>query len=192
MWNDAQEIFVGSSGQVSFAPIGTTLPAVGADPTDPLDSAFFGTGYLTEDGVTPTFGQQISEYGAWQSATPVRRDRQTQNYQFGFVMQQWNESNVVLAFGGGKVEEHEAGIFSYVFPEVGAALEEFSLVVDAVDGDVHQRFVVPRGSATDDVASTFKRTEPSQLPVTFKALQPDDGAPACYLLTDSPAFATGS
>jgi hypothetical protein len=30
------------------------------------------------------------------------------------------------------------------------------------------------------------------LPITFKALKPSAGGPACYLLSDDPSFTTGS
>ncbi len=188
MWDDANQLVVGSGGQVSFAPVGTTLPT---DPTSALDSAFTGTGFLTEDGVTPTFGQEITEFGAWQSAEPIRRSRQTQKTMFAFSMQQWNEGNLVLAIGG-EVEEPSVGVFKYLPPEVSDALDEWSLVVDVEDGDVHQRFVVPRGNSTDDVASSFKRTETGVLPVTFKTLTPEGGGRGWYLLSDAPGFATGS
>lgn len=189
-WNDAEELFVGSSGQVYFAPVGTKLPKPGDAPTAKLDAAFIGTGYLTEDGVSPTFGKTVSEYNAWQTPEPVRRDRQTQNATFAFSMQQWNE-NLTLAIGG-TIEEHGAGVYSFVPPEAGDALEEWSLVIDAQDGDVHQRFVVPRGNSTDDVATSLKRTETGVLPVTFKALAPSTGGTGWYLLSDAPGFATGS
>ncbi len=191
-WNDAEEIFVGSDGQVYFAPVGTPLPKLGDDPTAKLNSAFSGAGFLTEDGVTPTFGTEVTEINSWQSDQPVRRNRQTQNYSFAFSMQQWNETNLLLAFGGGEVKDHGSGLFSYSFPESSDPLEEWSLVVDAQDGDVHQRFVVPRGNVTDDVSSAIKRTEESTLPITFKALKPSAGGSACYLLSDDPSFTVGS
>lgn len=189
-WDDAGELFVGKSGQVYFAPIGTALPKPGDDPTAKLAAAFIGTGMLTEDGVTPTFGQEITDYGAWGYPDPVRRDREKQTAQFAFVMQQWNETNLVLALGG-KVEGEE-GKYSYVPPTAAEALGEWSLVVDAVDGDTHQRFVVPRGNSTDDVESILKRGEPGKLPVTFKALATDAASPSWYLLSDAPGFAVGS
>ena len=189
-WDDAGELFVGKSGEVYFAPVGTALPKPGDEPTAKLNAAFTGTGYLTEDGVTPTFGSEVTEFGAWQIPDPIRRDREKQTAQFGFVMQQWNETNLVLAMGG--KAEGTAGKFSYVPPSASDALDEWSLVVDAVDGNVHQRFVVPRGNSTDDVETILKRGEPGKLPVTFKSLAPDGGGPSWYLLSDAPGFAVGS
>lgn len=188
MWNDADQLVVGANGQVSFAPVGTALPT---DPTSALDPAFVGTGFLTEDGVTPTFGQEITDYGAWQSPDPIRRSRQSQKTMFAFAMQQWNEGNLVLAIGG-KVEEPTPGIFKFCPPEASDALDEWSLVVDVEDEDVHQRFVVPRGNSTDDVATAFKRTETGTLPITFKTLTPLNGGLSWYLLSDAPGFAAGS
>lgn len=191
-WNDADELVVAANGAVSFAPVGTPLPKVGDDPTAALDKEFVGAGYITEDGATLSVGSEVTDFMAWQSRQPIRRDKQTQNLQFTFAFQQWNEENVAFAFGGGTVEDHGGGVFSYTFPEANDPLDERSLVVDAEDGDVHFRYVFPRGNVTEAVEASFKRTESAQLPITFKALEPEEGGPPAWFNTDSPGFAVGS
>lgn len=185
--NDAGEVIVAGSGQVWFAPVGTTLPAVGDDPTAALNAAFVPAGYLTEDGPTLSVGSEVTDFMAWQSRTAIRREKQTQDIQFSFVLQQWNSENISLAFGGGTVTDEGGGLWSYQFPEADDALDERSLVVDTVDGDNNFRFVIARGNVTEAVESQFTRTATAQLPITFKALQPTTGSIA-YVNTDAVGF----
>lgn len=188
-WNDASEIVVAANGQVYVAPVGTTLPTT---PTGTLNTAFVGLGYCTDDGVSLKVSQEISEINSWQSRQAVRRDLQAQEIQASFGLQQWNEDTVPLAFGGGAITALGGGGYRYDFPEEGDGLDEYAMVIDAVDGSIHQRFVFARGNAVEAVETNFKRGEAAILPITFKALEPTTGGGAAYLLTDSTAFVAGS
>lgn len=189
-WNDADELVVPGTGQVYFAPVGTPLPT--DDPDAALNSAFIGAGFLTEDGVSTNVAPDITEIRAFQSRQPIRREFNGQNITAAFTMQQWNESNVPLAFGGGAVTSPATGVYRYDFPDEDQSLDERCIVIDIVDGDVHHRFVFQRGNVTEGVESAFTRSNPALLPVTFGVLEPDGGGAPGWYLTDSPDFAAGS
>lgn len=191
-WNNADELVVASNGQVYFGEVGTTLPQPGDDPTAALDAALVGAGYITEDGASLSVGSEIVDIMGWQSRQALRREKTSQEIQFSFAFQQWNENNVPFAFGGGTVVDEGGGLFSYSFPEETDALDERCLVVDAQDGDINYRFVFPRGNVTDAVETQFQRGSSSQLPIAFKILQPEAGGTPGWFLTDHPGFATGS
>lgn len=192
MWTKADELVIANNGQAYFAPIGTALPQPGDDPAAPLDPAFVGAGWITEDGGTLTVGSTVVDIRAWQTRQPIRREKTEQDIQFAFTMQQWNEETVPFAFGGGEVVDEGGGLFSYRFPKSSDPLDERSLVVDAIDGDNHLRFVFARGNVTDAVETKFTKGADSLLPVTFKGLEPEDGGDAYWLVTDAPGFAAGS
>ena len=187
-WNNANEIVVGNNGQVYVAPVGTPLPAT---PVVALNAAFIGLGYITEDGATVTVTPTVEDYMAWQSRSPVRREKTTQEITIAFALMQWNEQTVPAAFGGGTVSG-SAGNYRYDLPKDDAALDERAVIVDAVDGAVHMRFVFPRCNATEAVEAAFQRGAPASLPLTFSALAPSEGASPGYFLSDSAAFAAGS
>lgn len=187
-WNNANEIVVASSGQVYMAPIGTPLPS---DAVAALNAAFTGLGFITEDGAALTVTPEVTDYMAWQSRTPVRREKTSQEIQIAFALMQWNEQTVPAAFGGGSVSG-SAGNYRYNLPADDAPLDERSLVLDAVDGAKHLRWVFPRGNVTEAVEASFQRGEPASLPVTFAALAAQEGAAPGYFLTDSASFAPGS
>lgn len=189
-WNDADELVVAKNGQVYVAPIGTPLPT---DPDEALNAAFIGLGYVTEDGATLTVSPEVTDFMAWQSRQPIRRELTAQEIQVSFGLQQWNEETVPLAFGGGQITTLGGGAgYRYDFPEDSDSLDERALVLDAQDGAVHHRFVFPRGNVTEAVETQFQRGATAVLPVTFKALEPTEGGRPGYYLTDSPDFAAGS
>jgi hypothetical protein len=190
MWNDPSELVVASNGQVYVAPVGTPLPV---NPTTALNAAFTGLGFVTEDGVSLSVSPEIQDFGAWQSRQPVRRELTAQEVLASFALEQWNETTVPLAFGGGEVTSPSTGVYRYELPSGNLALDERSLVIDSIDGDRHMRFVIPRGNITDAVETSLQRTELSVLPIAFKALEPlNGGTPMYFLSDDAAAFAVGS
>lgn len=188
-WNDPNEIRIASNGEVYVAPVGTALPTT---PIAALDPAFVGLGYLTTDGVTIAVSPEIQDINSWQSRQATRRELTSQEVTANFVLQQFNESTVPFAFGGGEVTSPSTGIYRYELPTEGA-LDERCLVIDAIDGPVHQRWILPRGNVTDAVEMKFVRDAEQQLPIAFKGLQPSDGSTSLILLTDdAAAYAAGS
>lgn len=188
-WNDPNEIHVASNGQVYVAPVGTALPV---SPTASLNAAFVGLGYCTVDGVTINVAPDIQEIMSWQSRQATRRQLMAQDVTATFTLQQFNEDTVPLAFGGGSVVLVSAGVYRFDLPTDGA-LDERAMIIDGVDGSVHMRIVLPRGNVTEAVEMKFARDSESQLPITFKALQPTDGSTAMrFYSDDSAAFVAGS
>lgn len=187
-WNDASEIRVAANGQVYVAPVGTALPTT---PTGALNAAFVGLGYTTEDGVGFSVGLDINEIKSWQSRQPTRRDLVGQEISASFGLQQWNEETVPLAFGGGAITTISGG-YRYDFPEEGDALDEYAMVIDAVDDSTNMRFVLVRGNVVEAVETKFQRGEAAVLPITFKALEPSAGGAAAYFLSDGAGFLAGS
>ena len=190
VWDEAAETMIAGTGEVYAAPVGTAVPT---KTSDNLNAAFNGLGYHTEDGVSVNQQISVSEFKAWQTRHPIRREQESAEFVISFQLLQWNEVNLPFAFGGGTVTEPTAGQFKYVPPADNAALIERALIVDVDDGSRRGRFVIPRGTVTETDEVVFKRTEMAALAVTFKALAPLQGGEAWYaLFNDSAAFAAGS
>lgn len=188
-WNDPTEIRVCANGQVYIAPVGTALPIT---PTTALNAAFVGLGYLTTDGVSVSVTPEVRDTMSWQSAQATRRDLISQEVNASFVLQQFNEDTLPFAFGGGSVVLVSAGNYKYELPTSGT-LDEKCLIVDAIDGAIAQRIIIPRGNVTDAVETNFQRESESQLPISFKGLQPADGSSTFrFLSNDAAAYAVGS
>lgn len=188
-WNDTSEIRVFSGGEVYVAPVGTALPTT---PTAALNVAFVGLGYISEDGASLSVSPEIQDIMAWQSRQAVRRELTSQEVTATFALLQWNESTIPFAFGGGSVELVSGSNYKYELPTSGA-LDERSVVLEATDGAITERIILPRCNVTDAVETQFVRTDASLLPITVKALQPADGSTSMiFLSNDAASMAVGS
>lgn len=190
-WNDTAEIRVFSSGQVYVGATTATMPTT---LTSTLSAAeWTGLGLINEDGVTITYGPDIEEFRAWQIRGPVRREVTGITLTAAFALEQFNESTVPFAFGGGVVTNPSGSVYRYEFPVGSEALNERALVIDGVDGAVHNRLVIKRGNVSESVETQFQRGALSVLPITFSALEPtDDSTIAYWLSDDAAAFVAGS
>jgi hypothetical protein len=190
-WNNVNEIVVAGNGQCYVAPATPSIPPLPTTPIAALNAAFFGLGFITEDGATVTVTPEVTDYMAWQSRSPVRREKVSQEAQVALSLMQWNEQTVPAAFGGGTISG-TAGNYRYDLPDDNAALAEVALILDAIDGSTHMRWVFPRGNVTEAVEAQFQRGNPAALPLNFKALTPPGGGSPGYFFSDNAAFAAGS
>lgn len=190
MANDASNIRVAANGKISVAPFSPSL-TLPTDPTEDLDAAFIELGYVTDGGVTFSASATVENIGAWQSVTPVRRIVTARELTVSFTGLEWNRDTFALAFGGGTWTEVTApgvgtnGVYRYDPPADSDALAEYALVIDAVDGDENDRWLVFRGTVSDAVETNLVRTGAAVLPVSFQALTPDGGDRAWAYLSDS-------
>ena len=182
--NDPNEITVGANGRVLVAPVGTALPAsISVAP----DAAFIELGYLDEDGVTFTDGKTVEQIKVWQAFYAVRRIVTEKESMVAFNMSQWNEDNVIFAFGGGSVVADVPGSeFTYSPPAPGT-IDERVMLVEFNDGLKNYRFVIERGMVTDDVETQLTKGAEGKLPIVF-GVNGVDGSDAWKMQTDDPAF----
>jgi hypothetical protein len=185
----ADEVVVGSNGSVYVAPVGTALPTniAGA-----LNAAFKELGYVSEDGITFTNGQEVEDILAWQSFYPLRKVITSKTTSVQFVLRQWNEDTVKLAFGGGTISR-TAGITTYTPPDP-STLDERAMIITWIDGSENYRLVIPRGLVTGEVESNVVRSAAADLPISFDvtpsgiAVAGQLATQPWYLITDSTAF----
>lgn len=188
-WNNANEVPVGSSGQVYVAAVGTTAPT--AYNSALAAATWTGLGFLTEDGFTKSGDIETSEIKAWQSFNPIRREVVGRNDRFAFALMQWNENTLPIAFGGGAVAAASAG-YKYTPPQDSDALTEKALVIDANDGSEVYRFYAPRVTIVEGVETNFKRGEAAILPIVFETLEPATGGDSWAIFSGNANWATGS
>lgn len=186
MAQDATEVVVGQNGDVYVAPVGTAVPI---DVDDPLDPAFSDAlGFTSEDGVTATDGKTTTNIGAWQSFYPLRTIVTDRNFTVAFVLRQWNQDTVSLAFGGGTFTA--TGSFTQYTPPDPSVLDERVLIVDWQDGDDNYRLVVPRCIVSDDVSTQLTRTTAADLPITMTVLAPAAGDEPWFWMTNAVRFSS--
>lgn len=189
-WNTADEIAIAGTGEAYVADEGTALPAT-VDTALP-DANWEGLGYHTEDGFSVAPSLEVVEHRAWQKKLPIRIDRDTSGFAITFVLLQWNETTVPLAFGGGEIVSDGSSGFRYNPPDDEEALLRKTVVVDAEDGDDKIRFVVEAAQIVEGFESQFTRNAMAGLPITLRAVEPLTGNKPWYALFNEARFATGS
>jgi hypothetical protein len=183
---DVDEVVVGADGHIYVAPVGTTAPA---DIAAAWGAGWIDLGYATEDGVTFTESRTITDLMAWQSFYPVRRVVTAKNTTVAFVLQQWNEDTVKLAFGGGTVTTTAGPPAHYLYtPPSAETIDERAVGVEWEDGTKIYRLIIPRAVVTDDVATQIVRADTAQLPITMGVIG-EAGVSPWILRTNDPAWA---
>lgn len=185
---DASEVVVGANGTIFVAGADAAGAYLPDSTADTINAVFTEVGYVSDAGVTFTAGQDVEDIPVWQSFYPVRKIVTGKNVTCEFVMKQWNQANVLFAFGGGSVEE-VAGMAVYTPPAPGD-LDARALIVEWTDGDDIFRLVMPRGLVTGDVSTNIVRTASADLPISFEATP--EGSPVAGQLDTQPWYLISS
>jgi hypothetical protein len=157
----ADEVFIAGGGHVYVADVGATEPT---DTTTAWDADWVELGYTTEDGVTITPGQTITDIPAWQSRYPVRRIVTAENFEASFSLLQWNQDTLSLALRGG------SWVGDVYTPGAAGVVDERALGIEAIDGDKIARIIIPRGIVTTVGGINMTKTAANPIPITFSAL----------------------
>jgi hypothetical protein len=187
MANNASEVVVASGGKVYIAPVGTAEPNT---PTDALNAAYKDLGYISEDGISASFGVTVEDVNAFQSLLPIRRVVTGRSADMSFTCRQWNADTFSLALGGGSFEE-SGGNYLFFPPENDDALAENAVVIQWNDGTKNYRLVIRRAVVVENVETTIVRNAAADLPITLSVLG-SDSTDAWYLITDDDSFDTGA
>lgn len=195
MAQNPQNVIVSGGFRIWSAPVGTPLPtkglvpAIGGSPeVTNLDSGFTEAGFTSPEG--SLFRVQFTRGGipVHQAEGDVRITKADFLNQVQTVFREWNEETMKLAFGLGTFTT-SGGWTKFEPPEAGV-VDEFSIVMDAVDGTKGLRLVLPRATLSSGVETNFAKVDAMDLPVTFDALVPGGGVkPFYWLVPDSVASA---
>src|SRR5690349_12761799 len=92
----ASNVQVGVTGAVRVAPTGTTLPTnTSASPHASFDEV----GYISEDGVTQSVSEDITDLKAWQNGDVVRKIQTSHDLTFQFTMIETSDVTLATYYG---------------------------------------------------------------------------------------------
>lgn len=185
---DTAETRVAGTGSVYIATYAAGSTALPSSYNSALDSAFVELGFTTEDGVTFTDEPTIDRKNAWQAFYPIRILETARMAKAAFELEQWNTDALRVATGGGTVVGAGSGI--KFTPKAAGTITEWSLVVDITDGDITDRYVIPKVMTTSAFETQLTRTDLSVLPVELEAIGEDGVDPWHLFSSDTTAFTT--
>lgn len=175
---DATQVRIGVTGHLYKAPVGTAAPT---DTATALNAAFVELGY-TETGPSLSVDTSKESFTPWQSQMPVREQVTGQVVTAAFTLWQRNAETLKLAWGGGTVVA--AGVGAVVFtPPAVATVNEGAFVFEIEDGDILDRYYIPRASISLDGDVAFAKDAVTGYQIGLTFLQPETGS-AWQLFTD--------
>ena len=180
--NSSAEVVVGSNGTVWVAPTGTAPPT---DSGTAPAAAFKNLGYLTEDGLTGTWGKTTQDLRAWQSFYPLRQLVTERAMRIAFALRQWSSITVALALEATVTGTSPNFTLTPNAPEV---VVKNSFIFDWLDGTKKYRLYIPVGMSTEDVETNIVRSDGANLPLTIAAQDPGAGNQPWQMFTNDPSF----
>ena len=126
---------------VWLAPKGTTLPTTLADPGVGFDAA----GWLGDDGISLNIDREVKKFNALQGGSLIRQKVGTVDHTFKFVCLEDSAIVAALVYADQPITVTGTGAAAVAKQSIGtdqARSVQRAMVVDNVDGDVIDRYVV--------------------------------------------------
>jgi hypothetical protein len=161
-------VLVGVTGDASVAPEGTALPT---DTTTALNAAFEAVGYISEDGVSQSISEDITDLKAWQNGDVVRKIQTSHDLTYAFTMIETSDVTLETFYGN-----YAAGVVQID----GEQLDHKSWVLDVEDGDDDLRIVIPDGQITERGDIVYQNGDAVGYPVTITCF-PDGSGNKAYI-----------
>lgn len=184
---DAGNVLVGApdqatTGAIMSAVLGTAIPT---SATGPINAAFTGSGYISEDGLQLTPDSSTTDIKDWSGAT-VRRILEDFTGTLSWAhletseeaLRNWfgDENVTVTPANGTHGKQIRATLGAYELPRK-------SWVFKMKDGDARILIAVPDGQVTSRDAVSFTRSNAITWPVELTAY-PDASGNSIYVFTD--------
>lgn len=168
MATTAANVLVGVTGGAYLAPTGTALPT---NSQSALNAAFDEVGYISEDGVTQSISEDITDLKAWQNGDVVRKIQTAHDLTYSFTMIETSDVTLAAYYGN-----YTAGTVEIN----GDQLPHKSWVLEVVDGDDDLRVVIPDGQITERGDIVYQNGDAVGYQVTITAF-PDGSGNKAYI-----------
>lgn len=180
MANVAENVRVGVTGAVYFAPSATAVPT---SVSEALNAAFTDVGYISEDGVTENVSTESTDIRAWQNGDIVRRVQTSHDYTISFSMLETKAKTLELYYGNFTAGP---GGDSGVVEISGEQPYRGAFVVQVIDDTDLIRIVIPDGQITERGEVVRVNGDATMYNVTITAY-PDNTGTKAYIYYETDA-----
>lgn len=168
--NYADELLhIGATGQLSYAPLGTELPAG----MGPYSSPIVTLGWLSDEGLSEAIAKEEESFTPWQAKGQIRTS--VSSREFTFTATVWALGGLANALRYGVPEEEMSWVEDGEYVEFTQGGEDviedyrFVLPIDVLDGKKHRRFILPEASVAESSDVTYTKGALTGYPFTFRA-----------------------
>lgn len=159
---DSDKVRVAVTGAVYAGPTTAVAPtsAVSVVPATYLD-----LGYISEDGVTETYDEDVQDIQAWQGGTIVRTLISSSKASLAFTMIESKASTLELYHKGSTMESLGANGFKIDVKTPNVVRKRY--ILDILDGTTHLRLYVASAEVNERGEITYVNDETISYPVTI-------------------------
>lgn len=189
--NDSTKLRVGYSGAIYVGPVGSTMPA---DPFVAVDPGLINMGYVSDAGVTQTFGQNTADFMAWGNTNaPVLSRVTSEDTTFKFVLLQTTKEVMSFYYGLQTTDWTDTAAVTGVgakpayskFTRLAASTPDVrAMVLDVVDGANTRRICIPRMQITAHGDLVYKSDTLVEYDITVRALLASDNSSFTEFITN--------
>ena len=162
----AANVLVGVTGGAYVAPEGTPIPT---NAVTALNAAFDEVGYISEDGVSQSISEDITDLKAWQNGDVVRKIQTSHDLTYALTMIETSDVTLETYYGN-----YAAGAVEIT----GEQLPHKAWVLEVEDGDDIIRVVIPDGQITERGDIVYQNGDAVGYPITITCFPDDDGVKA--------------
>jgi len=166
---DAQKVRVAVTGAVYAGPTTATAPT---SATSSVPAQYNDMGYISEDGVTEAYDEDVQDIQAWQGGAIVRTLISSSKATLAFTMIETKASVLELYHKGSTVES--LGVDGYKIDVKSPNVVRKKFILDVLDGDKHIRIYVPDGEVTERGEITYVNDETIAYTVTVTCYPVND------------------
>ena len=177
----ASNVAVGKPKATGGVYSGATTATLPTNASAALDASLTALGYVGEDGLTQTKGQDITKVHAW-GGDVVKVLQTTDELTYAWPFLEMTRAVFQEVFGVDNVSWVDANGTQKVVIN-SAQLDYRSFVFEMLDNDTALRIVVPNGQITSIGDVTFVDGEPISFPVTLECFPDASGNKAYWYFT---------
>jgi hypothetical protein len=165
---DAQKVRVAVTGAVYAGPTSATAPT---SAISSVPATYNDLGYISEDGVTEAYDEDVQDIQAWQGGAIVRTLISSSKASLSFTMIESKASTLELFHKGSTMEEITDG---YKIDVKSPNVVRKKFILDVLDGSTHLRIYVPDGEVTERGEITYVNDETISYNVTVTCYPVND------------------
>jgi hypothetical protein len=173
----------GGTALAWFAPTGTAAPT---SATSSLNAAFKDAGWISEDGLTKSVQEDVTDVPAFGTLVPVRKIVTKSEFSFKITMLEHNAvslnvyNRLPLTGGSAIVIDPDDGTADWT--EGTHRVQKYAAVFDLIDGANHKRCYCPSVEVTGRDDEQIKAAAVDSLGVTLTAYPGSDGVAAHWFI----------
>lgn len=159
---DAAKVRVAVTGAVYTGPTSATAPT---SATSSVPATYNDMGYISEDGVTEAYDEDVQDIQAWQGGAIVRTVISSSKATISFTMIESKASTLELYHKGSTMES--LGVNGYKIDVKTPNVVRKKFILDVLDGSTHVRIYVADGEVTERGEIVYANDEPIGYNVTI-------------------------